>query len=134
MPCERGQLPGGVFFVACTRRPKGNLTSCKHPGCRRPCVALCDYPVTRSGRKGTCDAELCGDHRKRVGKNRDFCVPHARLAESLKPADAATATGQAGDREVPGPGPTPSVGTDPTGTTPPPGTGPSGGGAGGAEK
>jgi hypothetical protein len=127
MACRTTDLGGGIFAVTCTRGPRGQLASCAAPGCRRPCVALCDWPVTKDGKTGTCSAQCCDTHRKRVSKNEDWCLPHAKLSESLKPAGATTATGT----ERPQGSPTLSAGTDPTGgPAAPSSTG--GGGAGGA--
>ena len=41
--------------------------------------ALCDFPVTRAGKVGTCDAKLCDRCRVRVGPDKDHCPPHAKV-------------------------------------------------------
>lgn len=75
MPCRQ---VGNA--IVCTRGRSG--APCSVPGCGAPHVALCDFPVARAGRAGTCDAKLCERHRVRQpGKDRDFCPPHAK-AES----------------------------------------------------
>jgi hypothetical protein len=43
--------------------------------------ALCDYPVVRNGKAGTCDKPCCFRHRRHVGDNRDHCMDHWDLAE-----------------------------------------------------
>lgn len=68
---------GGAGFV-CVRGQRRKL--CGVPSCGRPQVALCDHPVERGGRRGTCDASMCEAHRTRVGPNRDHCPAHAKEA------------------------------------------------------
>lgn len=78
MPCNLKPLPGGGHAIVCTRgrRPIVCVT------CRRPGNILCDYPVTRDGKPGTCDRPCCRQHAVSVGPNRDYCLAHANLSES----------------------------------------------------
>ncbi len=68
---ERGEVIGTV--IACGR---STAHSCQ---CGRQATHQCDYPVTRSERKGTCDRWMCRGCALRVGVNLDYCPPHARL-------------------------------------------------------
>lgn len=60
--------------------PRSSAAPCSTPGCHNRHTKLCDYPVTRNGQPGTCDAKLCDRCAKRVGPNKDFCPAHERLA------------------------------------------------------
>lgn len=71
MACHRQPVPGGASFV-CTRGR--SLGPCQVKGCKRRQVSLCDWKV---GEGKTCDAALCGEHARRVGKNKDLCPQHA---------------------------------------------------------
>ena len=55
MPCRPFDLGNGVTGFACTRGAQ--RTYCSSPGCTNYSEKLCDYPVTRAGVKGTCDAK-----------------------------------------------------------------------------
>jgi hypothetical protein len=86
VPCIPFNLGNGTTGIICTRGPR-KFVPCSVPGCGRPSVRLCDWPVTRAGVKGTCDAKLCARHATHVGPDRDYCPPHAKLApkqEALK--------------------------------------------------
>lgn len=80
MSCEVCDLGLGWTVVVC-RRSTG---TCSVPGCSRAAAALCDYPVTRRGKAGTCSAKLCATHRMTVGQDRDLCPAHAKQQE-IKP-------------------------------------------------
>lgn len=56
--------------------------------CRRMSVALCDWPVSPSGRT-TCSAPICERHRTHVGADRDYCPRHAKQ-ERLPLEDVTT--------------------------------------------
>lgn len=60
--------------------PRRSAAGCSTPGCAQRHTKLCDYPVTRKGQPGTCDAKLCDLCAKSVGPDKDYCPPHARLA------------------------------------------------------
>ncbi len=45
---------------------------------------LCDAPVTRDGKKGTCDRFCCRACAQHVGRDRDLCPAHARAAGKSK--------------------------------------------------
>jgi len=63
MPCEiRGNM------IICN---PARVERCDFCGGRS--IAFCDFPNGR----GTCDAKMCGHHRKSVGPNKDFCPKHA---------------------------------------------------------
>ena len=85
MACRPFNLGNGVTGIICTRG--GRRSYCSSPGCTNYSEKLCDYPVTRAGVQGTCDAKLCMRHATHVGPDRDYCPPHAKLApkqEELK--------------------------------------------------
>lgn len=78
MPCNFVKLPNGGHAIVCPSRGKS-----------KPCVTcgkahqvLCDYPVTRDGKPGTCDRPCCRQHAVSVGPNRDYCLAHANLSEA----------------------------------------------------
>lgn len=55
MPCTPFVLPdGSAAGIICTRGPRRAAEPCQVPGCTRPHVALCDWKVSREGRR-------CGD-------------------------------------------------------------------------
>lgn len=68
MTCTPIDLGNGV---------RGIVWRCSIPGCRRSADLLCDYPVIRKGRKGTCDAKVCEAHALHAGPDRDLCPAHA---------------------------------------------------------
>lgn len=69
------KLPGGATAIVCTReRVKPCVT------CGRASSLLCDYPVTRNGKPGTCDRAICRQHSERVGEDKDYCLAHAEQA------------------------------------------------------
>ncbi len=73
---------GRTVRLACTRGRKH--AACSVPGCGREHTKLCDYALTNTS-SGTCDAKLCDAHASRVGPDRDYCPPHARLAQVAPP-------------------------------------------------
>lgn len=62
---------------------RGRRPTCKVPNCGRPQAALCDFPIDRRGKRGTCDASMCEEHRTKVGPNRDHCPAHAKVKSPL---------------------------------------------------
>ena len=78
MACTPFDLGNGVTGIICGRGRRHE--PCSVPGCTRAHCRLCDYPVTRAGVAGTCDAKLCGQHAVHVGKDKDYCLPHSKLA------------------------------------------------------
>jgi hypothetical protein len=70
---------GGASAHLCAGR--GQRLSCKVPNCGRAQAALCDYPVEKKGKRGTCDFSMCETHRTKVGPNRDHCPAHVALAK-----------------------------------------------------
>lgn len=63
-----------TFSIICHR---GKMTPCKY--CGRDHTKLCDYPVKRGGKEGTCDIPLCDRCTTKGGPNIDYCRPHAKL-------------------------------------------------------
>ena len=47
--------------------------------CHRPAPFLCDHPVIRTGKRGTCDTPLCAGCRNNIRANVDLCRPHFNL-------------------------------------------------------
>ena len=68
-----------VRVIACSRGPKVRRP-CSVLGCPGSSEALCDWPMPGEGK--TCDRELCRQHRKPVGRNRDYCPEHFTAALS----------------------------------------------------
>lgn len=70
--------PPVTVFVCSRGRQRAR---CSSPGCYEPHEQLCDWPVTRKGVAGTCDAKLCRTHAYHYGADTDYCGPHARAHE-----------------------------------------------------
>lgn len=77
MTCEFIEHSSGARMIVCSRT--SGKEKCKW--CGKPTEKLCDFPVTRDGKKTTCDAKMCSGCTKKVGKNIDYCPPHARYHE-----------------------------------------------------
>jgi hypothetical protein len=65
-----------VRAIICSRGRKPK--SCSVPFCGNASVALCDYPVERKGKPGTCDSPMCERHRHPVlgQADTDWCDGH----------------------------------------------------------
>lgn len=74
-------VDGKLVGIACGRR---DHRQCSTPGCRNDAGLLCDYPVTRQGKPGTCDRKVCVGCAKHIGKNVDYCAAHGRLKGAAK--------------------------------------------------
>ena len=59
--------------IVCTR---GHAARCQD--CGAPSSILCDFPVTRNGKQGTCDRKCCRKHSEPMGIETDYCLPHYR--------------------------------------------------------
>lgn len=82
MGCRVLMSGPNVMAIACTRGRQ--LGPCSTPGCTRAASRLCDYPLTQlevGKEPKTCDRKLCDRCAVRVGPNRDYCGPHAKLAK-----------------------------------------------------
>ena len=77
MPCNKFDLGNGAFAIVCTRGQRSK--PCSTPGCTNRATLLCDFPVTRKGKPGTCDRPVCAKCAKHVGPDRDYCAAHARV-------------------------------------------------------
>lgn len=84
MTCTRIDLGDGVVGIVCTRdRP---AAPCELPGCGRPHVRLCDWPVQRSpGKWSTCSLRLCEAHAAEHPE-RDYCPAHEAVRLQRGPA------------------------------------------------
>lgn len=71
------KLPGGGTAIVCGR----GLSRKRCVTCGKPSDVLCDYPVKRNGKEGTCDRPCCREHAVSVGDNRDYCLAHAEFDE-----------------------------------------------------
>ena len=98
MACRTIATGPGMFAIACDRGARRQR--CGTPGCGGDCVALCDYPVKRKGKDGTCDAKLCESCRVRQPQDRDFCPAHERFANSRPPAATSTREPERGDARI----------------------------------
>lgn len=78
MACRTLIAGDGIFAISCGGRQTAKR--CSTPNCTGTQVALCDYPVHRAGKDGTCDKSMCATHRTTVGEDRDYCPPHVRRA------------------------------------------------------
>jgi hypothetical protein len=63
-----------VGTIIC-RRPV--FASCRY--CSRQSTKLCDFPVVRDGKPGTCDTRLCDRCAMPAGKSIDYCKPHSAV-------------------------------------------------------
>lgn len=89
-------IPGG--FVCGPRTPRKR---CSTPSCDGTATALCDYPVTRKGKEGTCDAKLCSRCRRpQAAPGTDLCQAHDRMSKAAVAPDGAPAAPQPGDHRV----------------------------------
>lgn len=81
MACRLIANGQGGFAIACgPRRP---TRRCSVPNCQHAATKLCDYPVERKGKLGTCDAHLCDGHAKDAGDGKDHCPPHDARVRAL---------------------------------------------------
>jgi hypothetical protein len=81
MSCESITFPDGTTGIICSRGRR--RAPCQIVNCGRPYEKLCDYPVRRNGKPGTCDIKLCAAHAKQVAAvadDTDYCPAHANLA------------------------------------------------------
>jgi len=75
VPCNPVKLPAGGMAIVCTRgRRVKQCSSCSRAGDR-----LCDFPVERVGKAGTCDRSICHRCSTRISGERDLCRAHAPL-------------------------------------------------------
>lgn len=85
MGCRTIDLGGGVTVIACDRgRKRAQCTACKE----REHDVLCDFPLAGAKAGKTCDVRLCKRCAVHVGDDRDYCPPHARVAEAQHKAAA----------------------------------------------
>ncbi len=82
MACER--IPSGGSAIIICSRGRRSRSPCGVPGCGKPHTRLCDHPVTRKGRAGTCDAKLCDGHAHHYEPDTDLCAPHAKAREMAR--------------------------------------------------
>ena len=64
----------GAGIIVCGRNQR--RTACKW--CGKPTQKLCDRPVIRKDKKGTCDAPMCGRCATQIKTEYDLCPPHFR--------------------------------------------------------
>ena len=76
MACNTIYQDGKPIGFACSR---GRKERCEI--CGAPSEILCDYPVTRTGKNGTCDKKCCRKHSVRIGQNKDYCLPHHNFSK-----------------------------------------------------
>ena len=86
MTCHHLDLGKGMTAIVCT--PRQRRKRCSSPGCTNWGELLCDFPVVREGKEGTCDKAMCRRCAKSVGPDRDFCRPHSKV-ESKAPEKKA---------------------------------------------
>lgn len=69
---ENGKVVGHA--IVCRRNTPQTCQTC---GGRSR--ILCDFPVVRKGKTETCDRRCCDVHSRKVGPNRDYCLPHFNM-------------------------------------------------------
>lgn len=88
MPCDRQTIPlengRTLEVVTCSPRGSGKAESCQHPGCGYRSNSLCDYPVTRRDKVGTCDRRMCEEHRYPREGGKDYCAVHDKISKGGK--------------------------------------------------
>lgn len=67
---------GNPIGIACGRTPH---QQCSSPGCNAHAGKLCDFPVIRNGKRGTCDRKICSTHSVKVGRDLDYRIPHSKM-------------------------------------------------------
>ncbi len=84
--CERRSFTlddGTVVTAHVTRHVERR--ACSSCGVRVFDGKLCDFPVSKAGRKSkTCDRFCCAKCAVNVGPDRDYCPPHARAAKETR--------------------------------------------------
>jgi hypothetical protein len=73
--CERLQVGDQTVIVCGVKQ-----TTPRFCRCGRVAIALCDWKV-RDRKSGTCDAPMCTDHAKKVGRGKHLCLDHERAYE-----------------------------------------------------
>ena len=77
MTCDPVRFADGPTAIICSRARRGTRKTCAL--CEGRLDRLCDYPVTRRGRR--CSRALCEEHAHEVGEH-DYCPEHyAALVE-----------------------------------------------------
>lgn len=76
MPCDF-HSDGSIATIVCTRGTRQRQCTF----CGRRSTKLCDYPVTRDGKQGTCDRPCCNTHAFSHGLNVDYCLTHHNFIE-----------------------------------------------------
>ena len=82
MTCRTVSFGGGTAIV-CSRGQRRR--SCSTPNCTRTAELLCDHPVTRKGKVGTCDRPICSRCAVSQGENTDYCQAHGRALKEGAP-------------------------------------------------
>jgi hypothetical protein len=89
------RFPGGVEWTRVPDdSPKTTAIICSRATRRAPCkycgaphTKLCDYPVERNGKPGTCDIRMCDRCATNGGHEIDYCRPHAKMVKGAGLAD-----------------------------------------------
>ncbi len=75
--CRTIVLENGETAIVCSRGERRKR--CKE--CNRDATKQCDFPLRGSKSGKTCDVYLCNACATPVGNDRDYCPPHARIAD-----------------------------------------------------
>lgn len=75
MPCRPIKTPEGFTAIVCG--PRGRRRRCAY--CSSEADRLCDFPVTRNSKPGTCDRPICSRCSWRISGDRDLCREHTPL-------------------------------------------------------
>lgn len=78
---KEGQQDLPIIVHVCRRGRRRKSAPCDVPNCNAEHQKLCDYPLGGKKAGQTCDKKICDAHATSVGHNKDYCPPHAKLAE-----------------------------------------------------
>ena len=63
-----------VYGIVCRRSQAKRCAYCESPSDK-----LCDAPISKNGKAGTCDKPLCKRCARTIGLNQDLCPAHFRI-------------------------------------------------------
>lgn len=92
MTCTRLALDDGTVAIVCHRREPARPCAF----CGAPTRTLCDFPLRGKRAGATCNKRVCEKCATVIGKDRDLCPPHARMAREYG-LDLALLAAEQGD-------------------------------------
>lgn len=86
MTCKVTKLGPDSYIIQCSR---GLNYRCRFCGSGNA-TKLCDFPLRGEMAGKTCDIRMCARCAVKVGENKDYCPPHARMADKEKEKEHGT--------------------------------------------